>query len=187
MRNKRDVDHHGQIPTKLKTINSEIFDKGKKAIYALLECFVGEPGSFRQKNLIIIAASAFERISCLVYLGENGRYKKPSAEKYCKDIFEGFAETPEEVYHRVKRFGVSEEKAGHIFKLVWQAAGLVCPMMACVEERAFVSEYAYAIEYVMKHDGDLPVPEFSGFFPINYPDFSPTDGIAEEIEKYDLF
>ena len=125
MRNNRDVIHYGQIPTKLKTIKTEIFDQGHKAIYALLKCLVSEPNSFQQKNQIIVAASLFERISCLVYFGKEGYYQKPSVDKYYKDIFEGFAETPEEVYDRIKRFGVTEEKANHIFKLVWQSTALL--------------------------------------------------------------
>ena len=186
MRNKRDVIHCGQIPTKLNTIKTEIFNQGHKAIYALLKCLVSEPNSYLQKNHIIVAASLFERISCLVYYGKEGHYQKPSVENYFKEIFEGFAETPEEVYDRIKRCGVTREKADHIYKLVWQVADLVCPMMACEVEQAFISEYAYAIEYVIQHNGDLPKPEISILFPSNYSDYHYQEGIAETIRDYEF-
>ena len=32
-------------------------------------------------------------------------------------------------------------------------ADTVCPMMACMDEQGFVSEYAYAIDYVIKVSG----------------------------------
>lgn len=185
MQNKRDVIHYGQIPTKLKTIKTEIFDQGIKAIYSLFNCFVSEPNSFQQKNHIIVAAALFERISRLVYFGKDGYYQKPSVDKYYKEIFEGFAETPEEVYDRIKGNDVTREKADHIYKLVWQVADLVCPMMACEVEQAFVSEYAYAIEYVIQHNGDLPKPKISILFPSNYADYRYQEGIAETIRNYE--
>lgn len=184
-KNKFDILHPRQIPTKMKTIRSYLFRQGIRAIRSLLKCLVSEPNSFQQKNHIIITAALFERISCLVYFGKDG-YQKPSVEKYYKDIFEGFAETPEEVFYRVERFGVTEEKANHVFKLVWQVADLVCPMMSCVVEQAVVSEYAYAIEYVIRHNGDLPKPEISHLFPSNYPDYHHWEGIADEIRNYEF-
>ena len=85
-----------------------------------------------------------------------------------------------------KRCGVTREKADHIYKLVWQVADLVCPMMACEVEQAFISEYAYAIEYVIQHNGDLPKPEISILFPSNYSDYHYQEGIAETIRNYEF-
>ena len=59
-------------------------------------------------------------------------------------------------------------------------------MMACVTEQAFVSEYAYAIEYVIKHDGKLLKPEIAELFPTNYPDYDFQSGIAEIIRRFEL-
>ncbi len=189
MRHKRDVVHDKQIPTNLRTIKSELFRIGVQAIYTLFDSLISEPDSFCQKNNIIITAFLFEKLSCLVYYGKNGRYTKPPVEKYYREIFEAFAETPEEVYERTAHRGVTREQADHVFKLVWQVADLVCPMMACVCEQAIMSQYAYAIEYVIRHDGDLPRPEIPGYslFPHNYPDYRYGEGIAETISQYDGF
>lgn len=187
MRKKREVMHTGQIPTKLSIIKTELFEKGAKAINSLLASLISEPGSFEQKNHIIVTAALLEQISRLVYFGKDGYYCKLPAKTYYKEIFEGYAETPEEVFERIKRYGVSDiEKAKYIYKLVWQVADLVCPMMARSCEQAFVSEYAYAIEYVIKHDGNLPKPEILILFPTNYDDYKYTEGIAEEIRKYEI-
>lgn len=78
------------------------------------------------------------------------------------------------------------EQAEHIFRLVWQVADIVCPMMACVCEQAFVSEYAYAIEYVIRHNVEFPKPEITLLFPGNYPDYNYSEGIAEEIREYEF-
>lgn len=175
--------HPGQIPTNLKTIKWELATKGHSAISALLKCLAVAPDCLEQTNHMIAAAALFERMSCLVYRGRDG-YRKPPADMYGKEIFRNWAETPEEVFDRVKAYGVTPEKAEHICKLVWQVADLLCPMMACITEQAFVSEYAYAIEYVIKHDGDLPAPEIAELFPTNYPDYNYQTGVAETIRRY---
>ena len=177
--------HPKQIPTEMYVVEWEIFDKGFNAMKALLNCLSSETGSNEQKNYVIVAASYFERISCPVYLRKDGNARKPAIKTYYNQIFEGWAETPEEIYDRISDRGVTKEQAEHIHKLVRQIADLVCPMMAYDNEQMFVSEYAYAIEYVIKHDGDLPKPEIKHIFPINYPDYNYTKGIAEEIAKYE--
>ena len=174
----------------------ELWDQGGSAIFSLMKCLVSEPGSFRQKNYMIITAISLHRISRLVYFKE-GRYQKLPIEKYYYYIFEGDAETPEEVCDWIKtlgrncswieQYGITQEKANHIFKLIWQIADLVCPMMACNVEQAFVSEYAYAIEYVIHHNGDLPKPKILELFPTNYPDYEYDAGIAKTIRDYDVF
>ena len=176
--------HPGQIPTNLKTIKVELFHNGLAAIRSLLKCLSNEPSSYEQMNNMIVVATLFERISCLVYRGKDGTYRKPPVNVYTREIVEGWVETPEEVFDHVRLYGVTAEKAEHIYKLVWQIADLVCPMMACPDEQAFVSEYAYAIEYVIQHDGDLPKPEITELFPVNYFDYHYQNGIAETIRKY---
>ena len=136
---------------------------------------------------MVVTAILFEQISRLIYFNRDGDCRKPPVEKYYKEIFEGHAETPDEVFDKIKRYGECDfKKAEYVYKLVWQIADLVCPMMACLCEQAFVSEYAYAIEYVIKHNGDLPKPEIMILFPMNYPDYKYSEGIAEEIRRYGL-
>lgn len=182
-RNIRDL-HPGQIPTEPIIIKDELSFKGAKAIDSLIKCLTSDPGSTQQKNHLVIAAALFERVSCLVYKSKRGVFRKPSAETYKKEIFESWAETPEEVLSHTEKYGADSVKAEHIHKLLWRIADLVCPMMACLSEQAFVSEYARAIEYVIERDGDLPKPVISELFPTNYPEYDPSGGIAEVINGY---
>ncbi len=150
----------------------------------LIKCWAAEPNSVERLNHQSSAAILFERVSCLVYRGKDGGYKKPSAGVYDKIVFEASAETPEEVFSRVKEYGIGREQAGHIYKLIRLIADIVCPMMACITEQAFAGEYAYAIDYVIKADGDLPEPRTSGLFPTNYNDFNYWEGVADKVAKY---
>lgn len=186
MKNNLYTLHPGQIPTTRKIIKSEFFHYGLRAINSLLRCLASEPGSFEQKNHLLVAAISFERISCLVYRGNDGNYRKPPVEKYTADIFEAFAETPEEIICRLNKYDVSPSSAEHIHRMIWKISDLICPMMSCISEQAFVSEYAYAIEYVILHDGNLPKPEIPLLFPTNYPDYNYRENIANEIKYYEI-
>lgn len=179
-----DYVHWGQIPTKKRVIKAALWNEGHKASHALLNALTSEPGSYTQKNNLLIAAAYYERISCLIYRGRDGLYHKLPEKEYRMELFEAWAETPEEVLDRIRIDGYTLEKAEHIHKLIWQVADLACPMMECITEQAFVSEYAYAIEYVILHNGDLPKPEIGWMFPTNYEDYKYTEGIAKEIDKY---
>ena len=187
MNNAYSALHPKQIPTSLKIIKSQLFFSGQSAINHLISCAVCVPGSLRQVNHIIIAAECFERLSRLVYRNGQGRFCKPKAEDYYNEIFINHAETPGEIFSLSNlKDGVTPERAEEIYKIIHKTAEIVCPMMACVEEQAFLSEYAYAIEYVLTHKGDLPKPGVDGIFPTNYKDYRPQEKIACEIRKYGL-
>lgn len=179
-----DYVHWGQIPTKKRVIKTALWHEGHKVSRALLSALTSEQASYVQKNNILIAAAIFEHISCLIYRGSDGLYHKLPEKTYRIELFEDWAETPEEVLGRIRIDGYTLEKAEHIHKLIWQVADLVCSMMACITEQGFVSNYAYAIEYVIRHAGDLPKPEIGWMFPTNYEDYHYTEGIAKEIESY---
>ena len=150
-----------------------------------MRCFGYKTGSDNYINQVLVTANLLERISCLVYKGKNGRYKKLSAERYKYEIFEGYAETVEEVFERTKYAGISELDAENIHKMIWQIADVVCSMIACMDEQAFVSEYAYAIDYVIRHSGNLPKPEMGLLFPKNYPEYHYWEGpLIEKINTY---
>ena len=186
-KNLDDYLHPKQIPTKKSVISHELWSMANAAIDSLLKCLASPDNSFKQKNYLIAAASMLERISCLVYRSKDGEYRKLPIKSYYKEIFEGRAETPEEVDDIIARYGVHSKDAVKIHKLVWQIADLVCPMIACISEQAFVSEYAYAIEYVIQHDGNLPKPNITLLFPDNYPEYHFGEGIARELEKYEQY
>lgn len=176
--------HPGQIPTTAAAIRTALRDREYEAIYSLLRCFTAEIGSPVYCNRVIVAASHFERVACLVTRDKTGGWRKLPEEAY-KTIFVHYAETEEEVAERLADLGVPPERAGEIFRTLRRIAALVCPMMACVTEQAFLSEYAYAIDYVIRRSGDLPQPEIAELFPTNYPDYDPTAEIAEQIRPYE--
>ena len=176
--------HPGQIPTERCLISSELFGRGQPAVRSLCRCITSGPESPEYMNHLIAAAMQFERISCLGFLDSEGCFRKPDERVYRREIFEGWAETPGEVYDRTSKQGVTTDMAERIHKIIWKIAALVCPMMACTSEQAFISEYAYAIDYVIRHAGDLPKPEIKELFPVNYEDYNYTEGVADEIRKF---
>ena len=167
--------HYGQIPTLRKTIRTALDIKGRDIIYALMDCFAADPFSAEYYLHLFSAALMIEQVSELVYTGKNGLFRKLPEAAYRLDIFEGWAETPEEVT------GISPEDSVLIHRMLWQVADIVCPVIACASEQISVWDYAYAIDYVRRHCGDLQKPEKDGIFPfpVNYPDYDWRNGDAE--------
>ena len=185
MRKKYTDLHYGQIPTLKKAIRDELSQSGIAAIYSLMRCFTYDMDSIDYMIQVLVTANYLERMSCLVYRGADGVYRKLPTQKYKESIFEGRAEFPQEVYEVISKYGVSEAEAELIHKMIWQIADLVCPMIACMSEQAFVSEYAYAIDYVIRHRCDLPKPEIDELFPRNYPDYHYNEGLlVDKINGY---
>lgn len=177
--------HYGQIPTLYQALKSELSKSGTAAFFSLLRCFTYDVDSNDYMIQVLLTANYLERISCLVYKSSDGKYKKLSENKYKKAIFESYAETPHEIYDRIQKYRVSETEAEWIHKMIWQIADLVCPMIACMSEQAFVSEYAYAIDYVIRHGRDLPKPDIAELFPRNYSDYNYWEGpFVDKVNKY---
>ena len=177
--------HYGQIPTLYQALKSELSKSGTAAIFSLLRCFTYDVNSNDYMIQVLLTANDLERISCLVYKSSDRKYKKLSENKYKKAIFESYAETPHEIYDRIHKYGVSETEAEWIHKMIWQIADLVCPMTACRSEQAFVSEYAYAIDYVIRHGHDLPKPDIAELFPRNFSDYNYWEGaFVDKVKEY---
>lgn len=136
----------------------------------------------------MIATIILENIGSLVYKGADGNYHKLSDKIYRTRLFESSAETPDEIREYIARYGkiLTENESKHIYKMIWQIADLVCPMLTSMLEQGFISEYAYAIDYVISHNGNLEPPVIGHFFPSNYSDFKYSEGIAEEIHDYEI-
>ena len=177
--------HYGQIPTLYQALKSELSKSGTAAIFSLLRCFTYDVDSNDYMIQVLLTANYLERISWLVYKSSDGKYKKLSENKYKKAIFESYAETPHEIYDRIQKYRVSESEAEWIHKMIRQIADLVCPMIACMSEQAFVSEYAYAIDYVTRHGRDLPKPDIAELFPRNYSDYNYWEGpFVDKVKEY---
>ena len=52
-------------------------------------------------------------------------------------------------------------------------------MVACVLERAFPSEYAKVIDYIIKQGGDLPSVVMDTIFPKNWPGYHDNNRAVE--------
>ena len=116
------------------------------------------------------------------------QWVKLSAERYDMELFEGKAETQEEVSNILKStFGLEfalEMSPGvfHQLKLIRQ---LWCHMIASTREQVRLSELAFALEYVLDHQENLPDPQFrdeAGLFPDNYVDFHYGDHLFSCLE-----
>lgn len=177
--------HFGQIPTSYKAIKNELFITGLGSIRSLIKCFTYDADSNQYINQLVLTANYFERISCLVYKGNDGIYKKLPEKRYRMEIFEAYAESPQEVSDRLKNISNADIDTENIYRIICRIADLVCPMMACISEQFFVGEYAYVVDYVIRHKGNLPKPKISEGFPINYSDFHYWEGpLIEKIRKY---
>ena len=115
--------HPKQIPTKLKYIEEELYIRESEFESFLLKCIISEPGSAEQKNYMVAAASVLERFSCLVYKCNDSQYQKLALTTYYKSFFKHWAETPEEVFERVRQCGVTRDKAELIYKLLSRSFG----------------------------------------------------------------
>ncbi|MBO4413850.1 MAG: hypothetical protein IKX86_01115 [Clostridia bacterium] len=176
----------------LKTIRTQTDYAGYAAAYLLLGCLTSERGSGEYKNYLIAAAMKYEKIGCLIYKNAEGDYVKPPAKMYDKYFFDAWLETAGEIRDRVMpRREVTLQEAEYMLKLVRKISGIVCPMMATYGEHLTVIEYAYSIDYVISHGGDIPDPVFDySLFPENYPDFNPFEPFGfmkEEEDKYQLY
>ena len=178
--------HPKQILTTRREVKACLSWRAYNTARAILRCLTLSPEDPEYLTWLYVAASSLERISCPVYRDKDGLIRKLKEKDYRKEIFEGWAETPEEVYDRTKEYGVTPEGAVLIHKEMWQIADLVCPKMACATEHGFISEYAYDVDYVIRHKGDLPKPEIRLLFPQNYEDYHYTEGVAKEIGKYEF-
>ena len=105
------------------------------------------------------------------------QWVKLSAERYDVELFEGKAETQEEVSDVLKNtFGLESalEMSPGVFHQMKLIRRLWCHMIASTREQVFLSELAFALEYVLDRHGDLPDPQFrceGDLFPCNYEDF----------------
>ena len=186
--------HGGQIITTRWTIISFIQDiqipVAYNTVYLISEALSGREDYLRLYSV----CSRLYYLSKLVYKGENG-VKKLTAEQYRRYIFEPCAETREEIVGILKRMYKKSGKSAEIpddshIDLVIQCLSIIEKLwskgISCVCEQIYIPELAYAFDYVIKHRGQLPAPEFQGswsIFPQNYEAYNYTEGIAEDFEN----
>ncbi len=192
---REELPHYGQILTTKRTIVDFIRDADNPVTVNTIWLMVlGLDHPESRLRLYSVCARLYY-LSKLVYKGKNGLKKLPDA-KYKKGLFEGHAETVDEIMYAVEHWNVetpmehmeiSRAHAEEVFARLTVLEDIWCRFLACLWEQAYIPEYAYAFEYVMKKDViDLVSPEYteeSDLFPQNYEDFNYTEGIVVEFEN----
>lgn len=104
----------------------------------------------------------------LVYRGQDGKYKKLSAEQYSRLLFLDCAETPAEIWE--KYAANNREEIFRIYKAVCDA---VSPMLAHIgNDRFWPDDIAFIVDFILKEKGNVPAPDLRGWgvpYPHNYP------------------
>ena len=191
-KDKPRLPHHGQILTTKKTIIHHIWDIDHAVSEnTVLLIAMGEDTPNYHLRLYSVCAKLYY-LSKLVYRGKNG-IGKLSAERYAEELFDGFAETKEEIAdileHCNNRLNCGIEITDQLVDYTYQCLQLIkalwCAFIACTIEQAYIHEFAYAFEYVIKNRGNLPVPEYRrpAFFPYNYENFNYTEDVAAYFEE----
>lgn len=182
--------HGGQIITTRRTILDFIRDIQSPVSYTTVY-LISEGISGREHYLRLYSVcSRLYYLSRLVYKGADG-IKKLNAEQYRIKIFGPHLETREEIVYILKLMYETGEQTMEIMDdshvdQVFQCLDILEKLwsrgISCVHEQISIPELAYDFDYVVKHRGVLPEPEFQwdwSLFPWNYESFNYTEGIAE--------
>ena len=122
---------------------------------------------------------------------------------YYDDVFTNTLEFEDEALRHLAEYNsFSEDKIDtgkEMLEYVIRCKNLIAPicarLMRAIDEQFFIGEYAYVFDYVLRHKGELPAPEYGSleyrmdkhepFFPINYEGFDITDNLSGKFEEYD--
>lgn len=187
-----DLPHAGQILTTKKTILYHIWDIAfAVSKNTVLLIAMGERAPDYHLRLYSVSSRLYY-LSKLVYR-EKSDIEKLSAKRYEKELFDGLTETKEEIADILERYNnrlklnleITDQLIEYTYHCLQLVKVLWCTFIACSVEQAYIPEFAYAFEYVVKNRGKLPMPEYlsPSFFPYNYKDFHYTKGIAAYFDE----
>ena len=185
-----DAPHDGQIITYRRNILAFARDIDTSVTYNTVYLLSHGLDSKDSYLRLYATCSRVYYLSRLVYLGQNGSYKKLDEEEYKRILFEGHAENCQEVYsimvnHYVEK-NTSMTLAEKVFGDLQFLESLWCRAIACVGEQIYIPELAYELDYVFRNSGKLSKPEYESklsLFPNNYENFNYTEGIADYFEN----
>ena len=164
--------HYGQIVTKRKNIKEMLGAKGTRTLMAIVFCIYTGP-EHNLYNVNLLAASMnLQLLGTLVYKGKGG-YKKLPRRLYEIDLFEGFAEFPDEVEILIKRLGFipEEREVQYVYNVLYAIKPLILEWLTMTNEIAYAPEFAYHIDYFIRNRVEhMPEPEVWAVAPQNYPD-----------------
>ncbi|MCF2656951.1 hypothetical protein [Lacrimispora saccharolytica] len=163
--------HYGQIVTKRKNIKEILGAKGTRTLMAIVFCiYVGPEHELYYVNLLA-ASMNLQLLGTLVYKGKGG-YKKLSRRLYEIDLFEDFAEFPDEVETLIKRLGFipEEREVQYVYNVLYAIKPLILEWLTMTNEIAYAPEFAYHIDYFIRNKVEhMPEPEIIAISPRNYP------------------
>ncbi len=185
--------HYGQIVTTRKTIEMFAYDIELPIIDNTVAVIINGLDCHDSLMRLYATCARLYYLSRLVYRGKSG-ISKLSSKRYRELIFDPHAETSEEIVDSIERMrksgvivkqnnndycGTKTIRCFNIIEELW------CGAISCVNEQIYIPELAYAMEYVVKNNGELPMPVFSDYspFPSNYENYHYTDGIAVVFDK----
>ncbi len=185
--------HYGQILTNKETIQSFMGDVEHPVVMNTLYLLLEGVGDTEKRLRLYSVCSRLYYLSKLVYR-DGEKIVKLSSDEYEKGLFEGYAEDKIDIgfvlsywndRHSDLRLNVTDELLDEVWEAFLRIKALWLRFIACRHEQIYIPEYAYALEYVYMHKGELPMPEYSndfGVFPNNYKDFNCSEGIADYFE-----
>lgn len=188
MPKKTALPHCGQILTTKSIIHNYLWEISHSVDRGLLFCIANDPNDPEYKIVLYVTCSKLYFLSKLVYKSQRGIVKLP-VQTYRQELFLGYLETVEEVADMLGHLRLGKSCAAHVYQCLQPMELLLCNMIGCLYERPFLSELAYAVDYVIRRKGKVELPAFnrpSDLFPANYKDFCYHEGIAKDIEKMEL-
>lgn len=169
--------HYGQIITTRKNILEYIKEIESDIVEGMvLLIFRGLDENVDSIRLYSVCSKLYF-LSKLVYLDES-KIKKLEEIQYMNNLFNLMELEIDDVIEilRLNNFKTANSDqlkeildCYNILKLIW------CREIACPYEQIYISELAYAYDYVVKRKGKLPKPEFQGkcsLFPTNYENYN---------------
>lgn len=183
MPKKTELPHYGQILTRKAAIRGYISDNSDWVNRGLLYCIVNGMDDTQYQSVLHAACSKLWFLSKMVYRSKNGIVKLP-IKTYETELFDGMLETEEEVADHLGYMKLDKSRSGYAYKCLQPIKQLLCHMIGCEAEQVFVSELVYAVDYVLRRNGEVEAPIFDrpcDLFPSNYKDFHYNEGIGKDI------
>lgn len=188
MPKKIKLPHCGQILTTKSAICSHLWEIDYSVDRGLLYCIANGTNDPEYKTALYVTCSKLYFLSKLVYKSQHGIVKLP-IKTYQQKLFIGYLETVGEVADMLGHMCIDKGRAAYVYKCLQPMELLLCNMIGCLYEQPFISELSYAVDYVIRREGEVEMPKFNrptDLFPVNYKDFCYNEGIAKDIEKMEM-
>lgn len=180
MPKKIELLHDGQILTSRTCILEYMSSINSSISTGLLYCVATGKENKEYKIKLYGICLKLWFLSKMVYRSQKDITKLPF-KIYKHILFDETIESVEEIsdFLSYKKFDYSDSE--YIYKCIQPIELLWCQMIGCRIEQVYISELAYAADYVISRKGEVDPPIFHKYslFPQNYEDFHYQEGIAE--------